>query len=209
MFHFTKRFVQSTRGQIVMLLRNGARTVNDLAQALQLTDNAIRAHLATLERDGFVQPSGFRSGWRKPHVLYSLSEEGKALFPKAYATLLDQLLDVLKEKFSEKKTDALLREVGRRLAEASNPKAERTFESRLNEAIAIFGQLGGTVRLEERDRHLFIQGNDCPLANLSVKHAEICGMAEALLTEILQKRVRQCCKRSGSPQCCFEIEDGA
>ncbi len=209
MFHFSKRFLQSTRGQILMHLRNGALTVNDLTEAIQLTDNAIRAHLVTLERDGLVQPSGYRSGLRKPHLVYELTEEGKGLFPKAYATLLDQLLDVLKEQLPEKETGTLLREVGRRLAAASDSKAVRTFEARLKEAIATFSQLGGSARVERRDRRLFIHGNDCPLANLSAKHAEICGLAEALLAEILQKPVRECCKRSGSPQCCFEIEDWA
>ena len=35
-----KRILNSTRGQILQLLRKGEQTVNDLAAALQLTDNA-------------------------------------------------------------------------------------------------------------------------------------------------------------------------
>jgi predicted ArsR family transcriptional regulator len=48
-----KRFFESTRGQIVLLLRNSNKTVNDLAAALNLTDNAVRAHLLTLEQRPF------------------------------------------------------------------------------------------------------------------------------------------------------------
>ena len=44
------RFLASTRGQIVILLRQGHATVDDLATTLGLTDNAVRAHLAGLER---------------------------------------------------------------------------------------------------------------------------------------------------------------
>ena len=49
------RFFTSTRGKIITLLRRASRTVDELAQALDLTDNAVRAQLAALERDGLVQ----------------------------------------------------------------------------------------------------------------------------------------------------------
>lgn len=49
-----ERFFASTRGQVVTLLRRGSRTVDELAGTLGLTDNAVRAHLAGLERDGLV-----------------------------------------------------------------------------------------------------------------------------------------------------------
>jgi predicted ArsR family transcriptional regulator len=55
-----QRFFASTRGQIVILLRREGRTVDELAQILNLTDNAIRAHLMTLERDGIIQQRGTR-----------------------------------------------------------------------------------------------------------------------------------------------------
>ena len=48
---FDQRFFESTRGQIVSLLHGSNKTVNELADALGLSDNAVRAHLLTLERD--------------------------------------------------------------------------------------------------------------------------------------------------------------
>src|SRR5690348_15768357 len=44
------RFFASTRDKILTLLRRASRTVEELAQALDLTDNAVRAHLTVLER---------------------------------------------------------------------------------------------------------------------------------------------------------------
>ena len=46
-----QRFFESTRGRVVARLRRRRHTVEELAQELELTDNAIRAHLATLERE--------------------------------------------------------------------------------------------------------------------------------------------------------------
>lgn len=60
--YWNQRFLSSTRGQIILLLRRKSRTVEGLAQELRLTDNAVRAHLATLERDGLVLQRGVRRG---------------------------------------------------------------------------------------------------------------------------------------------------
>ena len=53
-----ERFFDSTRGRVVNLLRGKSGTVIELAEALGLTDNAVRAHLLSLERDGLVRQSG-------------------------------------------------------------------------------------------------------------------------------------------------------
>ena len=58
-----KRLLESTRGQILELLRTKVRTVNELADALRLTDNAVRAHLLSLERDGLVSQAENNRGF--------------------------------------------------------------------------------------------------------------------------------------------------
>src|SRR5919204_5515827 len=111
-----KRFWASTRGRIITLLRRGSRTVNDLAAALGLTDNAVRTQLDRLERDGLVHPSGTRPGTRKPNITYGLTPEAERLFPKLYGPTLRRILDVLAERLPAKKLDDIVRTVGRRLA---------------------------------------------------------------------------------------------
>src|SRR5919204_1017264 len=112
-----KRFWASTRGRIITLLRRGSRTVNDLAAALGLTDNAVRTQLTALERDGLVQASGTRPGTRKPNITYGLTPEAGRLFPKMYSAVLRQLLDVLAERLRARTRDDIMRTVGHRLAE--------------------------------------------------------------------------------------------
>ena len=68
--------------KILALLRSENRTVNELAAALLLTDNAVRGHLLSLERDGLVQQQGTRPGKRKPHATYGLSTEA-SVFSKS------------------------------------------------------------------------------------------------------------------------------
>src|SRR5690348_11098209 len=107
-----RRFFSSTRGRLVTLLRRTAGTVEELARALNITDNAVRAQLTTLERDGLVQQGGFRrgAGSGKPAYAYELTPAAEALFPKAYGELLRQLLSLLGERLPQAELDVLLRE---------------------------------------------------------------------------------------------------
>src|SRR5438132_2469854 len=89
-----QRFWSSTRGRIILLLRRESRSVNELAEALSLTDNAVRAQLVALERDGLVRQTGTRPGKRRPNVLYDLTAKAEQLFPKVYGLILRHLLDV-------------------------------------------------------------------------------------------------------------------
>src|SRR5437899_13088388 len=91
--NWNRQFFVSTRGRIITLLRRGSRTVDELAQALSLTDNAVRTHLATLERDGLVRQRGARRGSGKPAYVYDLTPEAEQLFPKAYGPVLHELLE--------------------------------------------------------------------------------------------------------------------
>ena len=139
------------------LLRRKGRTVDELAQALDLTDNAIRAHLATLERDGVVRQRGARRGSGKPACVYDLAPEAEQLFPKAYGPVLEQLLEVLSEHMSSHAVEILLREVGRRIAGRWNV-APGDLPMRLEAAVEILNELGGMAALEECDGRYCIRG---------------------------------------------------
>jgi predicted ArsR family transcriptional regulator len=202
-----QRFFRSTRGRIVTLLRRSGRTVEGLAGELGLTDNGVRAHLATLERDGVVRQRGSvrrGSGGGKPAYLYELTPEAEELFPKAYEPVLRQLLDVLSGRLGPEESDAVLRIVGRRLAEEPGVPVDGE-RSRLEAAVAVLNELGGLAQLQERDGAYLIQGYSCPLAALTPEHPEVCRMAETLLTEVAGVPVRERCERGERPRCCFEI----
>lgn len=201
-----KRFFDSTRGRIVTLLRGTTKTVNQLAEDLGLTDNAVRAHLLSLERDGLVTQSGVQRGTRKPHFAYQLTGEAEHLFPKAYDALVNQLIAVLKTRLTPATLDDVLKEVGRSLAGNQNLPAENgDLESRARKAIGTLEAMGGAARLENEGEKYFIRSGSCPLAATVAEHPEVCRLAEALLSEIVGAKVRERCNREGSPQCAFEI----
>lgn len=203
-----RRFFESTRGRIVTLLRRSGRTVEELARALGLTDNGVRSHLAILERDGIVLQRGTVSrgggGGGKPAYVYELTPEAEALFPKAYEPVLRQLLNVMAEHLGREETEALLRMVGRRIADERTVPANG-LSARLEGAVGVLNELGGLAELEERDGTFVIRGYSCPLSGVVPGHPEVCRLAEALLTELAGVPVHEHCDRGENPRCCFEV----
>jgi predicted ArsR family transcriptional regulator len=199
-----QRFFSSTRGQIVLLLRREARTVDELAQMLNLTDNAIRAHLATLERDGIVQQRGVRRSGSKPAVVYELAAGAEQLFPKAYGAVLHQLLGVLAERMPAEELEAALREAGRRIAAKWNiPQGD--LRTRLEAAVEVLNELGGMAELEDSDGGYCIHGYSCPLAAIVPGHPEVCRLAETMLSELVGVPVQEQCERGDSLHCKFVL----
>lgn len=203
-----KRFFASTRGRIVTLLRGSTKTVNALVEELELTDNAVRAHLLSLERDGLIKQSGIQRGTRKPHFAYELTSEAENLFPKAYDALLNQLIAVLKARLTSKALREVLREVGRSLARPqTSDKKSGDLETRAEKALTALEAIGGTARLEKEDGKLFIRSGSCPLATAVAEHPEVCQLAESLLSEVIGANVRERCDRTVSPRCAFEVTE--
>ena len=206
--NWDQKFFESTRGRIVSLLRRSGRTVEELARAVDLTDNGVRGHLAVLERDGIVRQRGTvrrgGSGGGKPAYLYELTQEGEDLFPKAYEPTLRRLLDVLADQLGPEESEELLRSVGRRLAEGKILPTDDT-RVRLEAAAGVLSELGGLAELEEQGGDLVIRGYSCPLAGVTPDHPEVCRMAEALVTEVAGVPVHERCDRSERPRCYFEV----
>jgi len=200
-----KRFFESTRGQIVLLLRGSNKTVNELAAELNLTDNAVRAHLLSLERDRLVLQSGLVKGFRKPQFAYGLTDEARHLFPKSYDSLFNQLLDVLKNRLSPGSLKDILYEVGRKIGNKNSSEADESLDARLDKTLQSLEELGGAAKLVKEDGKIFIKSESCPFADAVAEHPEVCRLTESMIEEIVGKPVKEVCSRQPLPQCCFEI----
>jgi predicted ArsR family transcriptional regulator len=202
-----ERLFKSTRGKILDLLRTREWTVNELAEQLRLTDNAVRAHLASLERDRLVAQSGMKPGIRKPHTTYALGPEAEQLFPKAYGRLVTLLMSVFSRQVKPNVLRAGMRAAGRTLAQESlHEWRGKTRQHRIDAALGILKELGGAATFREEDGKHFIYGNGCPIAAATANHPEACLLAESLLTEIIGSPVKEHCIRGPVPSCRFEVK---
>lgn len=201
-----KRFFDSTRGRIVTFLRGNTLTVNDLAKELNLTDNAVRAHLLSLERDGLVHHSGFQTGHRKPHFTYTLTPEADNLFPKSYDTLLNAFIAVLKEKLSSVKLKKTFQDVGHLLSDGQKSgRKNESLENRAERGLDALKTLGGNAAIDKTDGIMLIKSETCPFSNIVAEHPEACHIAETFVADITGAAVKEICEKTKTPRCRFEI----
>jgi predicted ArsR family transcriptional regulator len=203
---WNERLMGSTRGRVVTLLRRRERTVNELADELALTDNAVRTHLAALERDGLVALAGVRRGVGKPAHVYVLTPEADVLFPRAYGIVLRTLVEALRRALPADRVDALVAEVGRRLAEPF-PRASGGVHARAEAAVAVLAELGGVAEARVAGAVATIRGFGCPLREAVDDEPEVCRIAAALLSEVVGYEVTECCDRGESPSCRFTFAE--
>jgi len=203
---WTPRF-NPTRNRLIALLRSGARTIDELAVELGVTNNAVRAQIVGLERDGIVSAQGLRRGAGKPSTAYGLTAEFEPALSRAYIPLLLQVLRELNARMSEAELRELMAAVGRRWA-AALPRVGGDRRARAEFAARLLAELGGMVEVEEREGQISLRGFSCPLGALVCERPQICGALEALLTEVTGGEVREQCDRTGDrPRCCFALVD--
>ena len=206
MTNWVERFTGETTSKLLHLLRRSRLTITALADALHLTDNAVRTHIAALERDGIVEHAGtHRETGGKPARVYALTGEGEELFPKAYALVLGKLVEEIARVDGWEHATALLRGVGQRAASGAAAPADR--EGRVAVAAAVLRSLGGDVEVHRTEQGYVLQGYGCPLSAVTAKHPEVCALAQTLVEEITGQPVTECCDRSGHPRCGFRVDD--
>jgi predicted ArsR family transcriptional regulator len=202
--HLLKRVKEGTSGQLLELLRRTPMTVDELAVALGVTRTAIRAQLATLERDDLVEQRGSRRGTSKPSRLYGVTSQAELLFSSAYVPILTRLLQVLARSQAPAGFDSTMREVGRELMQG-RPLAGGELRERVAGASALLNELGGLTEVEEENGSYLIRSHGCPLAAATADHPEVCNALESMLSVFVGSPVTKCCDRYDRVRCCFEI----
>ena len=193
-----------TRGRIIDLVRRSPTTVTEIATRLELSYNAVRGHLAALERDGLVRRGGVRRGETRPSATYELAPGVDDALSRAYMPFASHLVRTLSERFPEQELDDIMRDVGRRLA-TDWPRPRGTPMQRVEGASALLQELGAPNEVERMNGTVRIRGFGCLLAAAVQGRPQVCRAMEALLGEFLETPVHECCERGERPRCCFEV----
>jgi predicted ArsR family transcriptional regulator len=196
----------ATRGRLIALIRRGIATVEELAADLGVTDNAVRAQLHMLETAGIIGAAGTRqgSGAGKPATVYAIAPDAEAALSSAYPPVLAALLESLAERLPPSDVDDILRDAGRRLGEA-DPAGRRSLDTRVRAAAALLTSLGAEIDVERTADGFQLKGYACPLAAAVRAEPRACHVIEELVSALVGAPVRECCDRSASPRCRFEV----
>ena len=195
-----------TKGLILETLRRGPASADDLAAELELTANAVRFHLESLESEGAVEVVGSRkpSGAGKPATLYMLTREADLKFSTAYARVLEATVRELRSILPAQQVTSLLKRVGKDLAkERGDPN--RSLSRRVKDASDALNALGGLTTVTHTSDGYTIRGSGCPLGAVVAEEPCVCSAVGSLLATIVGAPVKEHCDRTGRPSCCFEI----
>jgi predicted ArsR family transcriptional regulator len=208
MANWLERLIGETQVRLLGLLRRSRHTITSLADALGLTDNAVRMHIAALHRDGIVEQVGtLRDTGGKPARLYGLTSQGAELFPKAYALVLGKLIEEIVRTHGRDRAIKLLRAVGAQVA-AGTPRGTN-LKRRMDAAALVFRDLGADADVEKTADGWRLHGYGCPLSAVTAGHPELCELGKALVEEVVGEPVTECCERGEHPRCGFEIARSA
>ncbi len=196
--------MQATRQQILdYLRRHGRATVKDLDSHLSLTSTGVRQHLTVLEREGLVEAQEERGRVGRPALVYRLTEQGDALYPKSYDELANVLLEEVRELAGGQALQTLLRRVATRFADPYRERVEnRPVGERVQEASRIIGERGCLSDCVQDGDDWLIRQYTCPFPKVAGKNSCVCSLdvefirqlvgADARLTTSLLRGDRAC-----------------
>jgi predicted ArsR family transcriptional regulator len=196
-----------SRDQILRALAPAPATVEQLAQALAVTPNAIRHQLVRLERDGLVGRRGTVKGTRRPSQLYGLTGEGVDALSRAYLPALLELLSVLEEKLPPTTLRRLMSEAGTRLS-AGEP-ATGSLRERAEAGRALLEDLGGIVSARHTRRESRLDGAACPLGAAALRSGTTCDAVKSLLRSATGLEAEVACDLHAQPRprCRFTLTE--
>jgi len=194
---------------LALLLSNKAGlTVDDLSVQLKITRNAVRQHLAALERDSLVERGETKPSGGRPERLYLLSDRGAELFPRRYSWFSELLIEAMGADIGREavgdKLDQMGRAVGRQLlnSEVSPPDGA----SRVAAMAAIMKELGYAAEVAPPPADDTIEAVNCVFHNLAAKFPEVCRFDLGLIGAFTDAKVdHQECMVRGGHKCRFKL----
>jgi predicted ArsR family transcriptional regulator len=203
--------MQATRQQIVGLLREQREaTVEELAEAIGLTQMAIRHHLNILQSENLIVATRVRRQQTpgRPQQLYSLTEAADELFPEDYYSLSKYLLDELNRFVGYQGTVRLVQQVAERLAlEAPAPTDGQSFTDRLEQVTRFLTKNDFVSHWEKLNKGYAIYVLTCPYRRMARTHREICEIDMALIKHLLGVEFqRTSCIAEDDDRCTYVID---
>lgn len=201
----------TARLAVLEAVRRGNRTVNALAADLGVTDNAVRLHLASLERDRLLARRGTRRSGRagQPAAEYELTPDGELALSRAYPPAFLALVTSLASRMDPRALRALFADAGKRLAGEAGVEAAGTLAQRAQACASLLNTLGGNATVQAGRREAIVSGAGCPLAGAVRAEPATCTMVEALLERHAGVEAAQECHHGADPRCRFRISSSA
>lgn len=200
-----EHLLKASRSAIIDRLKwNGAMSVEELAQALNVSKVCIRRHLALLESDGLIEHEEQRHERGRPRHIYRLTEKADCLFPRAYDAFARDVLARLECRFGA----ALLVEILQARADnlIDQFKAECTgldFDQSIERLAQLISERGYVAEAQrQQDGSYRLVQRNCPIESIAAAYPQVCEQERRVYQEVLDCAVMCECRISNGARVC-------
>jgi predicted ArsR family transcriptional regulator len=203
---------EGRRRVLYAVRRRGEATADEVARQLEMTVSGARQHLSALVEDGLLaaRDAPARPGQRGRRTLvYAVTPEGDARFPKAYGELTNELLGYLAEEHPdvvdtlfERRREARIANARRRLA------GRRSLAEQVAELTRILDEDGYLATCEPAGRGAWrILEHNCAIWAVAQRYGQSCSseldFIRAVLPDADVERVEHMV--AGATRCAYEV----
>ena len=192
--------------QLLKLLRGNKSglSVDELSKGLEITRNAVRQHLSSLEVAGLVTTGTTRpSGGGRPQQLYVLTERGSESFPRQYSWLAQLVVASVQREAGTADMGKRLNEIGAGVAQQlrSQYPGLSTQQEKVEKLAEVMDQLGYSAKNATLPGgEPVIVADNCVFHRMAVKDTEICHLDKGMMETFTDSKIEQeeCMARGGN-----------
>ncbi|MBN9126229.1 MAG: HTH domain-containing protein [Nitrosospira sp.] len=198
--------------QLLKLLRGNKAglSVDELSKGLEITRNAVRQHLTSLEAEGLVEAGNMRpSGGGRPQQLYVLTEKGKESFPRQYSWLAQLVVASVQREEGTENMGKRLNDIGVGVAQQIRMQYPNltTHKEKVEKLAEVMDQLGYNARnVSQPGGESMIEADNCVFHRMAIKDTEICHLDRGLMETFTDSKIEHDeCMATGGNLCRFKF----
>ncbi|UNK40928.1 HTH domain-containing protein (plasmid) [Shinella sp. H4-D48] len=185
-------------------------SIDDLALRLEISRTAVKQHLSTLERDGYVARGTARRTAGRPEQTFVLTDSGIDFFPKQYSWFSKVLLQTLRSRIGENDLGEFMYNLGVDMSATALPRITgKTRLERIVEIVRIMNETGFVAHVVDAEEGSLprIACKNCVYHDLSKEYPEVCRFDIGFLSGLMGAEVEQeeCMQRDGGELCRFRF----
>jgi predicted ArsR family transcriptional regulator len=176
-----RRLSGATKQKIMEILLEGPRSLGEITDKLQIQKSAVRVHLQSLQSEKAVESHFKIERLGRPRKIYSLTENGRELFPRKYDLILSLILKKITETNGKEQARKIIESIADDMATTIRYEIEKNGSSSLDsfeESLKIFNSASNEMGFaslitKEHDGNFSVLSKNCILHKVALNHQDV------------------------------------
>lgn len=198
-----------TRTNIINLLKiNDKMTINEVSTQLDMSSMGVRQHLNSLEREGLVEYYRQKSSRGRPKYIYTLTDQGKEMFPKSYKSFTMEVLEEAENIGGENLVNQLFtKRMESQIQSYTKRLQGKNLNKKVKELAKIRSEEGYMAKISKNGDNYSLIEYHCPISMIAKKYRILCETEKKLFQRVLGVEVkREHHLMCGSHKCSYYIQ---